>query len=414
MSSVHELETSDLEVGIVLPFDLRGHDGIVLHKAGSPITQRLLDRLEAEGVTSVCVRGESKEFTIADVLNSFYDPGIIQQITKRLDESVDELGRSIQGLMAGTPIPAELVTKHVGAFVAQVSTDMSAVLAVLSQRGFEKTSNLCRSISEKSTNLSLLCISIAASIGLPPERVVRAGIAALLSDVSLAAHPEWYDSLCRLKPEVYKLDEYRNHSLESMQKLSDTRQFDRDLLECVAQSHELADGSGFPRGLKSHTCMLESRVIGVSEIYCTLTSPVFTHRPYSEPDALAYLVHRAAKGEIDRDVLRGFVKSLSMYPVGSMVVLNDNTRAVVVKPNRDSPFQPIVKQCDEFGRVKDLCQSTERIVGPAESYLQLEMEGQSIDRIRIEKSKLDAILWHPATSLSHGVCPGVERVAKSV
>ncbi len=57
--TTYEILTSDLAIGTTLSFDLRDPDGNIVHKAGLPVTERLLVRLKAMGVTSVTVRGET-------------------------------------------------------------------------------------------------------------------------------------------------------------------------------------------------------------------------------------------------------------------------------------------------------------------------------------------------------------------
>jgi HD-GYP domain-containing protein (c-di-GMP phosphodiesterase class II) len=390
--AIYEIETSDLDIGTTLPFDLRGPDGNIVHKSGLPITQRLLDRLNSLGVTMVTVRGESKEPAATAILHSFFDPALIQEITHRLDESIEELGNSIERLLSGQSIRADALNDHVDSFVSQAANDTSAVLAVLTQHNPTSDVDLLRAISERSTCHAFLSIAIATALGLPEEVVARTGKAALLSDVSLAEHPDWFDSRHALKPGVYDSEDYQDHPVNSSRLLHETGEFDDDLIECIAQSHELADGSGFPYALRSDTTLLESRVVSLAEIYSAMTSPHFLESPYLESDVLAYLLHQTVRGGIDRTVLKGFIKSLSMYPIGSLVRLDDDSCAIVVQPNASNPFQPMVKMYDSTSKVKDLSISNNYIVGPAVE--------KTSNRRRIEKSKLDSILWRPMSEPS--------------
>ena len=166
--------------------------------------------------------------------------------------------------------------------------------------------------------------------------------------------------------------------------------FEEKLIECVSQTHELTDGSGFPKGLIASQTSMESRIVSMSEVYLVLSSSLFSPSPFLESDSLAYMIHQMTCGHIDREVLRAMIKSLSMFPIGSLVKLDNDKVAVVVQPNATNPFQPIVKLCEMGGKVMDLTISNSQIIGPV-----CDTRSQ---RRRIEKAKLDSVLWIPSTS----------------
>ena len=108
---------------------------------------------------------------------------------------------------------------------------------------------------------------------------------------------------------------------------------------------------------------------------------------YLESDVLAFLMHHSLSGKFDRRVVRGFVKTFSLYPIGVLVRMDDDSIAVVIRTNADNPFQPVVKTCDSTGRVKDLSVSANYIVGPATEIFPI--------RERISKSQMSEMLWQP-------------------
>ena len=388
--TTHEILTSDLAIGTTLPFDLRGPEGNIVHKAGLPITERLLDRLKAMGVTSVTVHGKSLSVDVGDVLGSYFDAARLQAITTKLDEGIELLNQSIESLINGESVEPKLVTGCVESFIEQATADTSAFLAVVLHRALMADADTIRAISERSACLSCLSTSIAASLKLDGTSIVRTGLAALLSDISLGSHGDWFDERRYLKSKIIKTEEYRNHPVHSGRMIHGLGSFEHQLIECITQTHELADGSGFPYGLTEEQTSIESRIVSTSEIYLSLSSPLFSPSPFLESDSLAYMVHQMTYGHIDRAVLRTMIRTLSMFPVGSLVRLDDDKVAVVVQPNSANPFQPIVKLCEAGGKVKDLSISNNQIIGPAGEF--------SPNRRRIEKSKLDTVLWVPSDS----------------
>jgi len=388
--TTHEILTSDLPIGTTLPFDLRDPDGNIVHKSGLPVTERLLERLKAMGVTSVTVRGESPKFEVDEILGSYFDAQHLETITTKLEEGIEELSRSIESLLKGDSIEPKLVSTCVESFIEQSAQDTSAFLAVILHRSLKSDIDTIRAISERSACLSCLSTSIAASMGLDSQSILRTGLTALLSDVSMGKHTDWFDEHRFLKSQVVKTEDYKNHPIDSGRMIHALGTFENQLIECVSQTHELADGSGFPYGLKSDVTSMESRIVSMSEIYLALSSPLYTPSPFLESDSLAYMIHQMTYGHIDRVVLRAMIKSLSMFPIGSLVKLDDDKVAVVVQPNNANPFQPIVKLYEAGGKVRDLTVSNNHIIGPAGDLL--------ANRRRIEKNKLDSVLWVPGES----------------
>jgi hypothetical protein len=388
--TTHEIKTSDLVVGTTLPFDLRDPGGNILHAAGVPVTERLLIRLQSMGVSSVTVRGESPEIRVSEILGSYFDASHIEAITKKLEQGIESLNRSITSLMKGESIEPKLMTDCVESFIEQATSDTSAFLAVILHRALKSEADVIRAISERSACMSCLSTSIAASMGLDKPSVLRAGLTALFSDISMGNHLDWFDERRYLRPQVIKTEEYRNHPLESGRMIQLLGSFEEKLIECVCQTHELTDGSGFPKGLIASQTSMESRIVSMSEVYLVLSSSLFSPSPFLESDSLAYMIHQMTCGHIDREVLRAMIKSLSMFPIGSLVKLDNDKVAVVVQPNATNPFQPIVKLCEMGGKVMDLTISNSQIIGPV-----CDTRSQ---RRRIEKAKLDSVLWIPSTS----------------
>jgi HD-GYP domain-containing protein (c-di-GMP phosphodiesterase class II) len=116
------------------------------------------------------------------------------------------------------------------------------------------------------------------------------------------------------------------------------------------EHHERIDGSGYPRKLKGDTISLYSRIIAVT---CSYDSSV-SKRPYKTPadshKAILYLLS-AQKGRYDDRVLKALVYTLSVFPLGTFVLLSNNTKGMVYRTNPLDPKSPVIKlMIDENGR----------------------------------------------------------------
>lgn len=388
--STYNIDTRDLEIGILLPFDLRGPDGSIVHKAGLPVTNRLLERLEKLGVTKVSVRGAKQPVEDStSILLGAYDPEVVSEITSRINSTVEQLSDTYRQLLSMESVDANTLEASLGGFIEKATQDTSAVIGILAGFSGATENDVCRLIAERSTKLSYLVTVTAMAMEYSQQDAVRAGMVGLLCDVSLLLHPEWFGSngsLC-IVPALQR--DYQHHSAESARLLKRSMPLDDEFSQAIEQVHEQADGSGYPRGLKAEETLEVARIVNVVDAYLSLSARGDGCNPYVASDVLAYLVYQTGKGKFDKNVMRALVKTFSMYPIGTMVRLDDDSCAIVVQANPRNPFQPVVRSTDATKRLKDLSVSPNYIVGPA-------MDGMQ-DRRRIEKGGMDQVLWVPVS-----------------
>jgi len=117
-----------------------------------------------------------------------------------------------------------------------------------------------------------------------------------------------------------------------------------DIAVCLAalEHHERMNGSGYPRALTGDKISLYSRIIMVACSYDAVTSS----RPYKEAKegyaGMVDILKNEGK-QYDETVIRALVYSLSIYPIGSRVLLTSGKKALVVDVNPENPRYPIVQ-----------------------------------------------------------------------
>mgnify|MGYP003341108195 FL=1 len=140
------------------------------------------------------------------------------------------------------------------------------------------------------------------------------------------------------------------------------------VLDVCLHHHEKMDGSGYPEGLCGDRISLLARMGAVCDVYDAVTS----NRPYKAGWDPAESVARMAswKGHFDPVVFQAFVKSLGIYPVGSLLRLQSGRLAVVVEQKPGALTTPLVKvffstksQMPMTPQLLDLSTSNDRIVG---------------------------------------------------
>lgn len=185
-----------------------------------------------------------------------------------------------------------------------------------------------------------LMISLAKELNLPETLVRQAGLAGLMHDLGKA----FVDSNILNKPGSLTDDEFdhmKQHPKLGYDALVASGVSDDAILDVCLHHHEKIDGSGYPEKLAGDQISLFAKMGAVCDVYDAITS----NRPYKAGWEPGVSLHRMTqwKGHFDPVILSAFVKSLGIYPVGSVVLLKSGKLAVVIDQNKSDITSPIVK-----------------------------------------------------------------------
>ena len=214
-------------------------------------------------------------------------------------------------------------------------------------------------------NVALVSMSIASRLELDREQLLEVGLGALVHDVGMLRVPD----AIRLAPRGLTEPEWaevRRHPYHTAQYLEHIHGLPETVRYISHQVHERADASGYPRRRSGMLIHPYARIVSIADAYVAMTKP----RPYRSA-ILPYLAVKTLLVEgnddkFDRDVMRGFLEAVSLFPIGSRVELDDGVQAVVIRSSTELHTQPVVEVADEQGQPSgeliDLAQTTTRRV----------------------------------------------------
>ena len=186
-----------------------------------------------------------------------------------------------------------------------------------------------------------LMIALAKQLELDAETTRSLGIAGLLHDLGKALMPmEVLNKPGKLTDEEFAI--IKTHPEQGYQLLLSSNDADDIALDVVLHHHEKTDGSGYPKRFKDSEISLFAKMGAVCDVYDAITS----NRPYKagwDPAESLRKMAEWSNGHFDPKIFQAFVKSLGIYPIGSLVKLSSGRLGIVIEQTEHSLLSPRVK-----------------------------------------------------------------------
>lgn len=351
MGNMNEIPVKDLEPETYFSMPVLLDQDYLLLSTETPVTRALIKHLIEWDYRKV------------------YTEGVPQQIiplaeSEEEGEASGENGQPVIAVNAGDGERMEYVRSFYGQFASFVEsiydryvTKNELVLAEVSVR----IKTLCEVIANNrrfilrvqslvqphsnylvshSTRTTVLCIVVGSALKLPNHRLIELGTAALLHEIGMVRlPPQLYMASRQLSPQERK--SITTHPILGYNVLKE-KQVPLAVSLAALEHHERMNGTGYPRGIAGDKISLYSRIIAVACSFDAVTAS----RPFREArdgySGMVDLLKNEGK-KYDDTVIRALVYSLSIYPIGSYVLLTNGKPAQVVDVNPENPRFPVVQ-----------------------------------------------------------------------
>jgi HD-GYP domain-containing protein (c-di-GMP phosphodiesterase class II) len=195
-------------------------------------------------------------------------------------------------------------------------------------------------------NSFILSVTIGDYLKLKDKELIDLAVAALLHEAGmLHIPPDTYLTGKPLTREEHKA--IWSHPVLGFNILKSLN-FPQNIRLAVLEHHERENGSGYPQRLTGGKISLYAKIIAVACSFEAITST----RPYKDAkDGHSGILDllRNEGGRYDEAIIRALIYSLSIYPIGSRVLLSDGRSAHVVDVDPGEPRYPIIHIDGQIG-----------------------------------------------------------------
>lgn len=363
------LPINELKPGMRLAKDITNREGIVLLNAGIELNSRYIYKLREMGFCSVFVYGEgtivleeetqvdvesqenknnrydsiSKEThlvateTIKDIIEDIQEEGLV--VPKNLSRAVDVVDNIIDEIMNN-----RIIVENLEEYYQPITTVGNIVQELIHKENIFSTLDNVRSYDEytfiHSVNVCVMCITVGLALHYNKRSLKELGLGSLLHDIGKIKVPSEIikkpgSLTAEERMEVEKHPQYAFRALKSIIGIP-------NVVPLVAlQHHERFDGRGYPKKLARNEIHEYAKIVAVADVYDALVTDQ-CYRPRFKSYEAAEIIWASAGYHFDPGIVRTFMDNIVIYPVGSIVQLNNGQRGVVTKINRLAPTRPVV------------------------------------------------------------------------
>ncbi len=190
-------------------------------------------------------------------------------------------------------------------------------------------------------NVAILSMLQAQSLGMSREDILKVGKAGFLHDIGkITVAKKILGKTGKLSDEEFK--SIKSHTILGAKILLGFKNIDKEIVLAAYEHHLGIHCLGYPKMKFLNPPVLSSRIIALSDFYDALRS----RRNYKEPmfSERVYEIMLKEKGRaLDPDLFDNFFSVLGVWPVGTIVKLENGDVAIVVDNNPSDIFNPKVK-----------------------------------------------------------------------
>ncbi|MCL2834116.1 MAG: HD-GYP domain-containing protein [Treponema sp.] len=360
-----KISVDSLKEGLIFTHPVYIEGDNILVPAGAAIRKKDIDRLRSWGIDTVetdgipikpadidAIHEQAQKAAASKTPESKTEPSVISlsevhenkgvyrtytELIERLDQIINEIGAAVS-------VESRSIDSITGRLIQAVRDQRNSMIGYIlggEVSGFE--------LAKSSVNSAILSALIAAEMHLPNHKIMQVVTGALLHDVGMLRLPK---EIVTKKGglSASELQRMQAHPLYAFRIVTKELLYPEDVGIIVLQHHERWDGEGYPRKVIGANIDVGARIVSVADAFEAMVS----QKPYRNSmmgyQAMKNLLSDNSR-RFDPDVLKAFIQTMGIYPIGSIILLNNGALARVIEIHGTAPLRPRIRiLIDENGK----------------------------------------------------------------
>jgi len=196
-------------------------------------------------------------------------------------------------------------------------------------------------MAKSSVNTAILSALCALEIDLPELRIVNIINGALLHDAGMLRLPKEITEKRGGLSEAER-QHILSHPALAHKIVIKELHFQDDVGNIVLQHHERWDGTGYPHQIAGDYIDIGARIVTIADAFEAMVSPKPYRNSITGNQAVKNLLSDNSR-RFDPTILKAFVLIMGIYPIGSIVRLNNGAVARISEVRAIAPLRPKVQ-----------------------------------------------------------------------
>jgi HD-GYP domain-containing protein (c-di-GMP phosphodiesterase class II) len=341
-----------LKPGDVLGRAILSRSGLSILEEGTVFTEAYIKRMKELDIPSVVVRevpeegsgghwdkpydlrsGDAADLAAEGVgTTEAPDPLIRKQAVEELVALT--LPEKIEGRLS-----APLIEDRFKRLFRGIICDISSHTKLVDQLAFMLQCD--RRLFNHSLNVAKLSAMLGVSRQFDNARLLDLTVGGLLFDIGMTRMPQ---SLIRANRRLSREERktLENHAIEGYRIMMSLDGVSTDSAKCALLHHERYDGSGYPVRMSGGEIPEMAQIVAMADVFDALTSPRYHRQAYTENEAIEFLFGAGGR-YFDAELVRQFVRHISLFPVSTLIKLSNGQIAEVSSNANGFAHRPVVR-----------------------------------------------------------------------
>ncbi|MDF2567321.1 MAG: metal dependent phosphohydrolase [Oscillospiraceae bacterium] len=335
------VRTQNLKIGDLNGKDIFSYNNSLLLAKGEPLSLKKIKRLEELGYGGIYITDSfSEDLEIHDVVSDNLRMCATNNVKSLFEEAIFNKPRNEGRAISN-------IKQLVNDMVQDILENKNVVIDLINLKQYDDYT------FSHSVNVAILSIVMGTSMKLNQFMLNELGVAAMLHDIGkIFTDKDILNKNGKLTNDEY--EQIKKHSDYGWIYVKRNNAFSEQIEKAVLMHHERFDGTGYPHGACKDEIPVFAKIISLADVYDAMTSD----RPYRTrclpSEAMEYIMGGSST-LFDPQIVKSFVGKVAPYPTGTVVVLSNGARGIVVENHAATSIRPKIRIIDGEQLTDEYC-----------------------------------------------------------